>query len=108
MKSKQTTVYLHFRNAMNIPALHNSFPDTAFFVPIMENSCLISSYLTYKSVLDLMERDFPNDEYFICVAGRHYVVAPASAAPSMCASGASSYQPTRPRTVEQSFPGSDK
>ena len=78
MSSKLTTVYLHFRKPLDLPALHRAFPPSASFIPVMENSCIISSHLTYKAVQDLMEREFPQEEFFICVAGRHYVVGPSS------------------------------
>ena len=78
MSAKRTMVYIHFRNPFDLSALGDSFPDSAYFAPIMENSVLVSSYLTYKAVLDLLERDFPKEEYFICVASRHCVVKPVS------------------------------
>lgn len=78
MKNHQTIVYVHFRNGFDLSSLHRAFPETASYIPVMENSCLISSFLTYRSVLDLMQEHFPSEEYFICVASRHYHVSPAS------------------------------
>lgn len=78
MSAKRTMIYIHFRKPIDFSALADSFPDSAYFAPIMENSILVSSFLTYKAVLDLMERDFQKEEYFICVASRHCVVNPVS------------------------------
>lgn len=96
MKNKLTTVYIHFRDTLDLSALGQAFPESATFGPVMENSCIVNSYLTYKSVLDLMSHHFPNEHYFICVAGRHYVCAPSSAgrSPSTCEASDASVPPT--------------
>lgn len=78
MQNRQTLVYVHFRDRLDLSALHRAFPETASYIPVMENSCLISSFLTYRSVLELMQAHFPSEEYFICVASRHYHVSPSS------------------------------
>lgn len=79
MKNKQTIVYIHFREPVDLDLLHRAFPESSGFSPIMEDSVLVSSYLTYRSVLELLEKAVPDKEYFVCVAGRHYVVKPISA-----------------------------
>lgn len=76
MKNKQTVVYIHFHDPVDLALLHRVFPEGAGFSPIMENSILISSHLTYHSVLKLLEKAVPDKEYFICVAGRHYLIKP--------------------------------
>ena len=102
MKNKLTTVYIHFRDTLDLSALGQAFPDSATFGPVMENSCIVCSYLTYKSVLDLMERCFPNENYFICVAGRHFICGPSSASQSSstCDAADASGLPSAHQTAE--------